>query len=149
MNRNNNHGVNNGMVRGNGFGMNNGMGRNNGFGMNNGMGRNNGCGMNNGMGRNNGCEMNNRMTGSNGCGTNRNNMSGKNDSEGLCSCRESQARGNNGGCIINIAPVDSMAPGMSYVPWQKWQDVYDMEKGCARGTIFGQLDKPYIGRGCK
>lgn len=42
--------------------------------------------------------------------------------------------------------VDHMNPGMSYVPWQKWEEIYDMEKGFEKGTIFCQLDKPYVGR---
>lgn len=45
--------------------------------------------------------------------------------------------------------VDHMAPGMSYVPWQKWEEIYDMKKGFERGTIFCQLDKPYVGRCAK
>ena len=49
------------------------------------------------------------------------------------------------GCDIGTEPVDHMAPGMSFVPWQKWEDIYCMDKGLERGTIFEQLDKPYIG----
>ena len=45
--------------------------------------------------------------------------------------------------------VDKMAPGMAFVPWQEWKDVYDMEKGLERGTIFEELDKPYLGRPIK
>ena len=39
---------------------------------------------------------------------------------------------------------------MASVPWQKWQYIYDAEKGFHRGTIFEELDKPFEGRGmCK
>ena len=34
-----------------------------------------------------------------------------------------------------------MPVAMAYVPWQKWQDLYDPCKGLERGTIFKELDK--------
>ena len=36
--------------------------------------------------------------------------------------------------------------GMAYVPWQAWRDIYDMEKGLQRGTIFAELDLPFEGQ---
>ena len=36
---------------------------------------------------------------------------------------------------------------MAYVPWQKWQALYEAEKGFCRGTIFAELDKPFEGTG--
>ena len=56
----------------------------------------------------------------------------------ICNCRMD-------GCDIGTEHVDKMAPGMSYVPWQKWEDIYCMEKALERGTIFEQLDKPFMG----
>lgn len=53
------------------------------------------------------------------------------------------------GCNKMHEHVDHMNPGMGYVPWQKWEEIYDMEKGFERGTIFCQLDKPYTGRAMK
>ena len=53
------------------------------------------------------------------------------------------------GCNPVNAPVDQMTIGMGYVPWQKWQNIYDMDEGIKRGTIFEELDKPYIGRPVK
>lgn len=35
---------------------------------------------------------------------------------------------------------------MVYSPIQKWQKLYDEEKGFTRGTIFAELDKPFEGR---
>lgn len=43
-------------------------------------------------------------------------------------------------------PAD-MPIGMAYVPWQKWQDIYDPGKGLESGTIFRELDKPFLGKG--
>lgn len=43
--------------------------------------------------------------------------------------------------------IDSMPIGMAYVPWQIFTDIYTPEKALTRGTIFSQLDKPFLG-GC-
>jgi len=37
------------------------------------------------------------------------------------------------------------APAMAYVPFQSWQNVYTPEVGFGRGTLFADLDKPFIG----
>ena len=42
---------------------------------------------------------------------------------------------------------DSFPIAMAYVPWQKWQALYEAEKGFCRGTIFAELDKPFEGTG--
>lgn len=34
---------------------------------------------------------------------------------------------------------------MAYVPWQKWKDIYDFDKGLCTGTIFHELNKPFEG----
>ena len=39
-----------------------------------------------------------------------------------------------------------MVPAMSYVPWQIWRNIYCIEEGLEKGTIFEDMDKPYIGR---
>lgn len=41
-------------------------------------------------------------------------------------------------------PVDACV-GMAYVPYQTWINVYEPSVGFERGTIFEQLDKPFIG----
>ncbi len=63
--------------------------------------------------------------------------------------RNNMSMNNDNGCNKMKEHIDHMAPGMTYVPWQKWEDIYDMEKGFERGTIFCQLDKPYTGRVAK
>lgn len=37
---------------------------------------------------------------------------------------------------------------MAYIPWQRWGEVYNAEKGLDRGTIFPALDMPFSGRRC-
>ena len=39
------------------------------------------------------------------------------------------------------------ALAMAYVPWQTWRDIYDTEKALKHGTIFCELDKPFLGKG--
>ena len=34
---------------------------------------------------------------------------------------------------------------MAYVPSQTWEDLYETSLALERGTIFAQLDKPFIG----
>lgn len=66
-------------------------------------------------------------------------------SDRLCSDRHEFCRANNGKASLDH--VDHMGPAMGYVPWQPWEEIYDMEKGLYRGTIFCNLDKPFKG-GC-
>lgn len=39
--------------------------------------------------------------------------------------------------------------GMGYVPWQQWQQTYPFEKGWNTGTIFPDLDLPFVMRRCR
>ena len=32
---------------------------------------------------------------------------------------------------------------MAYVPFQRWECLYELPKGFQRGTIFSDLDKPF------
>lgn len=43
--------------------------------------------------------------------------------------------------------LSGMPLAMAYVPWQKWCSIYEADKGFMRGTIFEQLDKPFLGAG--
>lgn len=36
---------------------------------------------------------------------------------------------------------------MAYVPWQIWGDLYDADKGFHCGTIFQELNLPFLGKG--
>ena len=42
---------------------------------------------------------------------------------------------------------------MVYAPCQSWRKIYDKETALVKGTIFGELDKPFMGygkvRGCE
>lgn len=36
--------------------------------------------------------------------------------------------------------------GMMYVPFQRFENLYDGEKALERGTLFADLDMPFYGR---
>lgn len=44
-----------------------------------------------------------------------------------------------------------MPLAMAYVPWQKWCNIYEADKGFCHGTIFKELNMPFRGIGgcCK
>ena len=48
--------------------------------------------------------------------------------------------------IPDMEPVDRMEVSMGYVPWQTWGEIYDDDVALKKGTIFVDLDKPWIGR---
>ena len=43
--------------------------------------------------------------------------------------------------------IEDMPLAMAYVPWQKWKNIYDAEKGFCNGTIFQDLNLPFFGIG--
>lgn len=40
----------------------------------------------------------------------------------------------------------SFALAMAYVPWQQWNQTYELKKALCAGTIFPELDKPFYGK---
>lgn len=51
-----------------------------------------------------------------------------------CGCRNDD--------VLNSLPI-----AMAYVPWQHWKKTYELDKALCVGTIFPELDKPFVG--CK
>ncbi|MEE1314482.1 MAG: spore coat associated protein CotJA [Faecalimonas sp.] len=43
--------------------------------------------------------------------------------------------------------LEDLPIAMAYVPWQKWCNIYDAEKGFCQGTIFQDLNLPFRGVG--
>ena len=39
--------------------------------------------------------------------------------------------------------VDGLPLAMVYTPMQKWRQVYSPDEALMRGTLFGELDKPF------
>lgn len=50
-----------------------------------------------------------------------------------------------------VSVRDDFALAMAYVPWQHFANVYEPDKALLVGTIFPELDKPFLaeGRGCR
>ncbi len=42
--------------------------------------------------------------------------------------------------------LQSMPLAMAYVPWQFWGQTYELEKALQCGTIFPELNKPFLGK---
>ena len=38
---------------------------------------------------------------------------------------------------------------MVYAPLQEWRSLYDLDTALKRGTLFSELDLPFLGSGCK
>lgn len=53
---------------------------------------------------------------------------------------------NNGNSQVSRFPA-STPVGMAYVPMQQWGKTYDDGKALNRGTLFPELDLPFMGGG--
>lgn len=42
--------------------------------------------------------------------------------------------------------VDHMIPAMAYIPYQSWQEPFDLCRALCVGTLFPDLCKPFCGR---
>lgn len=40
----------------------------------------------------------------------------------------------------------NFALAMAYVPWQRWNQTYELKKAMCAGTIFPELDKRFLGK---
>lgn len=60
-----------------------------------------------------------------------------------------QTRSAGEGCRRD--PLYSLPLAMAYVPWQRWNQTYELDKALACGTIFPELNKPFLGKrgGCR
>lgn len=45
--------------------------------------------------------------------------------------------------MYNQVPIDRLPVAMAYVPWQQWEELFDLSKGFKCGTIFPSLSKPF------
>lgn len=45
--------------------------------------------------------------------------------------------------------LSGMPIAMAYVPWQRWRQTYSLEQGLNRGTIFPELDLPFVMGRCR
>lgn len=77
----------------------------------------------------------------------------RNNNQRNCGCNNPGNKINDTVQIqIPVPPVASpMVLAMAYVPMQKICEVYDVETALMNGTLFPELDKPFLGKGgcCK
>lgn len=45
--------------------------------------------------------------------------------------------------------MSGKALAMAYVPWQPWGQTYSLEQALSRGTIFPELDLPFVMGRCR
>lgn len=43
---------------------------------------------------------------------------------------------------------NDMVLAMAYIPVQRFNTLFEIEEGFARGTVFPELEKPFMGGGC-
>lgn len=89
----------------------------------------------------------------------------------FCGPANQRMEGNSGGCAGNrptggscgcaVQPMQpdreniqrdclsDMSIAMAYVPMQRWNQVYDMSRGLTRGTVFQELDLPFVMGRCR
>ena len=65
----------------------------------------------------------------------------KNEASELC-CKINDSGRNS----IPVMPP-MLAEAMAYVPFQQYKNIYKNEEGFLRGTIFPELDKPFLKAG--
>ena len=41
-------------------------------------------------------------------------------------------------------PLKDFPVAMTYVPWQTWDEIFDLDEGFESGTIFPELKKPFL-----
>ena len=47
--------------------------------------------------------------------------------------------------VLSDEKLQNLPLAMGYVPLQKWQKLYRPDTGLSRGTLFEELDLPFIG----
>ena len=54
---------------------------------------------------------------------------------------------NSNGCHVGGSRTMPASVSPSYVPWQEWRSLYEVEKGFRCGTIFAELNLPFCWKG--
>lgn len=80
----------------------------------------------------------------NSCGPVNQRMTGNSDR-----CADNRSTGSFCGCVDQRPMQSDMPIAMAYVPMQRWNQVYDMSRGLTRGTIFPELDLPFVMGRCR
>ena len=57
---------------------------------------------------------------------------------------QSMQRPKPGSCSKD--PLFGLSLAIAYVPWQQWNQTYPLDKAMQAGTIFPELDNPFLGK---
>ena len=60
-----------------------------------------------------------------------------------CECEKPKHKA----CGCRYDALEDFALAMAYVPWQRWQNLFEPCKALECGTIFEDLSKPFYGKG--
>ena len=52
-------------------------------------------------------------------------------------------------CSSDNKYTENVPVAMAYVPWQKFKMYENLEEAFCTGTIFPDMNKPFLGRRCK
>ena len=64
----------------------------------------------------------------------------------VCEAGQHSHCGSQNNQSVICVSTEKFPVGMAYVPMQSWSSLYDYQKALSRGTLFPELDKPFIGR---
>ncbi|MBE6648199.1 MAG: spore coat associated protein CotJA [Ruminococcaceae bacterium] len=68
----------------------------------------------------------------------------KHEEEVFCNfCRNPREVQNDSASLF----PENISLAMAYVPFQRWQNIYDVDDAFGAGTLFADLDKPFLGYG--
>ena len=56
------------------------------------------------------------------------------------------ANGENGQMPLFSSCLNACSLAMVYAPEQAWKDLFPVGKALGKGTLFGELDKPFLGK---
>ena len=51
--------------------------------------------------------------------------------------------------VEQVSSIDGLPLAMAYVPMQKFENLYEIDSAFCAGTLFKDLDKPFVGRCCR
>ena len=63
---------------------------------------------------------------------------------GSAFCADSTPCADSASCPGNIRTGSDYVLAMAYVPWQQFSTVYEPDRALSAGTIFPELDKPFL-----
>lgn len=64
------------------------------------------------------------------------------------SCQQASRRPGTPSPMPGLQPSAMFPVGMTYTPWQEFTRLYEWDQALTRGTLFADLDKPFLMTSC-